>query len=337
MVKQTRKGGRKNKYTKKNAKKGRGKTRKVNLQSKKGRNEFLKSKFEKLQCSPSLENNGNPFSCYSNKSLHKMRNLWNARHPDAKIVSNNSRQIWETLKNNMSSVCNTERCWMRQNFMKNNLDKEITSHTFAPMTPPEWKTNPYEWLSSVDILNVMKQYEKLYPCFEFMGPSPIDYDTHKMYGECVWEELCHFSLQDQIKKGKTKIGIIFNLDPHYKPGSHWVSVFININKKQVFFFDSNGDKPPRKIKKFINTVLKQSKNITLKGKKQNKEGFKYDDNAPTSHQDENTECGVYSLYAVIEQVKDKLNPMDLKNPKKKITDAQMRKLRKKYFNEYKKI
>ena len=221
--------------------------------------------------------------------------------------------------------------------MKNNLDKEITSHTFAPMTPPEWKTNPHEWLSSVDILNVMKQYEKLYPCFEFMGPSPIDYDTHKMYGECVWEELCHFSLQDQIKKGKTKIGVVFNLDPHYKPGSHWVSIFININKKYIFFFDSNGDRPPKKIKKFINTVLKQSKNLTIKGKKQNKEGFKYDDNVSTSHQDEDTECGIYSLYAIIEQVKDKLNPIDLKDPKKKITDSQMRKLRKKYFNEYKKV
>ena len=137
MVKQTRKGGRKNKYTKKIAKKGRGKTRKVNLQSKKGRNDFLKSKFEKLQCSPSLENNGNPFSCYSNKSLHKMRNLWNARHPDAKIVSNNSRKIWETLKNNMSSVCNTERCWMRQNFMKNTDHNEEINYDIIKKYAPK--------------------------------------------------------------------------------------------------------------------------------------------------------------------------------------------------------
>ena len=27
-----------------------------------------------------------------------------------------------------------------------------------------------------------EQYEKTYKCFEFLGPSPIDYDTHKMYG-----------------------------------------------------------------------------------------------------------------------------------------------------------
>ena len=50
----------------------------------------------------------------------------------------------------------------------------------------------------------MKQYEKVYPCFEFMGPSPIDFDKRKMYGECVWEELCHFNLEDQIKKKKKR-------------------------------------------------------------------------------------------------------------------------------------
>ena len=43
-----------------------------------------------------------------------------------------------------------------------------------------------------------------YKNFEFIGPSPIDYDTHKLYGECVWEELCNFSLNEYIKKGRTK-------------------------------------------------------------------------------------------------------------------------------------
>ena len=44
----------------------------------------------------------------------------------------------------------------------------------------------------------MKQYENTYKCFEFIGPSPIDYDQHLSYGECVWEELCKFSLKENI-------------------------------------------------------------------------------------------------------------------------------------------
>ena len=36
---------------------------------------------------------------------------------------------------------------------------------------------------------IYETYEKANDSFEFLGPSPIDYDTHKAYGECVWEEL----------------------------------------------------------------------------------------------------------------------------------------------------
>jgi len=117
---------------------------------------------------------------------------------------------------------------------KNTKMEEELLDAFAPESPKEWKKNPNEWLSSIDILEVMNQYEKKYKCFEFLGPSPIDYDTHQLYGQCVWDELCHFKLAEQIKNGKTKIGIIFNLDPHYKGGSHWVSLFINIKKATIF-------------------------------------------------------------------------------------------------------
>jgi hypothetical protein len=34
--------------------------------------------------------------------------------------------------------------------------------------PDEWKSDPDAWLSSDDILHVMKQYEKAYPDFKFL-------------------------------------------------------------------------------------------------------------------------------------------------------------------------
>ena len=78
-------------------------------------------------------------------------------------------------------------------------------NTFAPLQPISWKRKPTEWLSSVDIQKVMKQWENAYKCFEFIGPTPIDFDSHKLYGECVWEELCKFNLSSFLKKNKTKI------------------------------------------------------------------------------------------------------------------------------------
>ncbi len=295
------------------------KTRKVSP------DEHLEKKFKKLRCSPRLDKNNsdNDYTCYNKRSLDKMKNLWNARHPDSKIKTNNSKQIWMQLKTRLSNVCSNERCWMEQQFMNSGMDNTIKNFTFAPFSPKEWKKNPNEWLSSVDILNVMKQYEKVYPCFEFMGPSPIDFDKRKMYGECVWEELCHFNLEDQIKKKKTKIGISFNLDPHYKPGSHWVSLFINIKKKTIFYFDSNGDRIPPRINALVKRVISQGNKIGI--------NFKFDSNYPKEHQVTNTECGIYSLYFFINQLKDSFNPMVLK--KKKITDKAMERFRKIYFNE----
>ena len=37
----------------------------------------------------------------------------------------------------------------------------------------------------------------------------------KLFGQCVWNDLCNFNLETYIKKGKNKIGIIFNTDPHH--------------------------------------------------------------------------------------------------------------------------
>ena len=73
------------------------------------------------------------------------------------------------------------------------------------------------------------------------GPAMLTYHHFKVklpYYEKAAE--CKFDLKDYLKEGKNKIGIVFNMDPHYKSGSHWISLFINVKKKVIFFFDSVG-------------------------------------------------------------------------------------------------
>ena len=53
-------------------------------------------KMKKMQCSP--KQNPNTFSCYSDKSLHTLKRYWNARHPDIRINTNDSREIWQSFK-----------------------------------------------------------------------------------------------------------------------------------------------------------------------------------------------------------------------------------------------
>ena len=169
-------------------------TKKRNIKNKsaKKKGKFLKTKkFKKLNCSP---NKKLSFTCYSTKSLYKLKNLWNKKYPNKKIKSNDAEKIWEKLKENLDSSCSNERCWLNQQFIKNNINKDFFDNTFAPQAPPTWKEDPNTWLNSIDIKNVMNQYEKTYKNFKFIGPSPIDFNYKKMFGQCVWNELCNFDL-----------------------------------------------------------------------------------------------------------------------------------------------
>ena len=47
---------------------------------------------------------------------------------------------------------------------------------------------------------------------------------------------------------------VFNLDPSYKPGVHWVAVYID-RKGRPEYFDSFGRPPPREIKDFSRTLF----------------------------------------------------------------------------------
>jgi hypothetical protein len=282
------------------------------------RKKTKKIKLEK--CAPRTKDETLDFTCYTKDALEKMKNVWNSRHPDVKILETNVREIWKKLKSYMSTSCNKESCWLRNKEISSGLEKSILNNTFAPYQPMEWKKNPYEWLSSVDIQKVMKQYENTYKCFDFIGPSPIDFDEHKLYGECVWEELCKFNLIKEIKKGKNKIGIIFNTDPHTKSGAHWIALFINAKKKKIVYMDSYGDKPPKEINALAKRIQIQSSKLG--------EQYEYV-KTNMRHQYSNSECGMYCLYFIIQSLKDKSWTYFNNH---RISDKKMKKLRKIYFN-----
>jgi hypothetical protein len=306
------------------------KTRKRNKKkSKKGRDSKISKQIIKIAnkmkttdtCS--INSDGLGFTCYSKPVLYKIKDTWNKKHPEHKITSQDPYIIWKSLRSVMEHehACKRESCWLKHLCIKEGLPSNIYDLTFSPEMPESWLKNPNEWLSSLDIVKVMNQWEQRYKCFKFIGPSPIDYDTHKMFGECVWDELCKFNLKSHIKNKKKKVGIIFNLDPHYKSGSHWVAVFINDVKKTIYYFDSYGDRPHPQIKKFIDSVINQSTQLGTT--------YKYLENKKR-HQFGNSECGMYSMYFITQMLQNKCFE---KFQRKVVSDAYMLRLRKKFFNK----
>jgi hypothetical protein len=250
--------------------------------------------FKKLNCSPIIESNrATSSTCYTKTHLFNIRDEYNKNHPaNTHILGDDPVYIWNQLKNRLT--CASEDCWLKE-IKDESLRNQIDNLVFAPDSPPEWNANPNEWLSNFDILDVLSQYEKAYSNFHFIGPTPIDFDTRlkKRNYMCVENSLCHFELSREIENKKNKIGIIFNLDKHNQKGSHWVSMFIDLEYNFIFYFDSTGDRIPKEINALKNRIIKQAKMLSSPLK------LDYKDSFNVHHQMKNTECGVYSLFFIV--------------------------------------
>ena len=301
------------------------KTQKLRINSREKSNPASKTKrFHALNCSPSSEKNSPEYSCFSNNAIMEIGRKWNMRHPGSKIKLDNPRNVWLHLRNQMRESCHTESCWIRKHLSNAFPElRELINHSFSPVAPESWRNNPIEWLTTDDINKVMKQYEKAYKCFRFYGPSPINYSQILEDGMCVWPELCDLNIRELMKEGIFKIGFVFNTHPHYKEGEHWISMFVNLRERYIFFMDSNGHLPPKQVRKLIANIKKQCKTLKIPIKViYNK----------TEHQKKNTECGIYSLFTIINLLTGKMYPTDL--TKERIPDEKMIELRNKYFNSH---
>ena len=193
--------------------------------------------FKQMNCNPLVDGKTvSSISCLPPEALLNIKYEYNKSHPQDNIDSKDPRQIYAELKKRLSH-CDKEDCWLEE-IKDKQLRNTIDKLSFAPDEPEEWKTNPDEWLSNFDIFNVMAQYEQKHSEFKFFGPTSIDFDSRlpQKGGKCVEEDLCSFSLKYWMKNGKTKFGIVFNLDKHDEPGSHWVSLFIDTTNKFLFYF-----------------------------------------------------------------------------------------------------
>ncbi len=207
-----------------------------------------------------------------------------------KRVGKKGNQLFETVGCNKDE----EHCLLDKVALPDDVKKELRTQYLRPKMPKEWDKKPDTWLDNYNIQNVMKQYEETFPWFEFMGVYPIDFSVANPYiktatPKCLHAELCDLKLQDEYNKGKRGIGMVFNLDPHYKGGSHWVGLYININdikKPFISYFDSYGYKTPPMIARFMRAFTLQIPECQLGF---NARRFQYS----------NTECGMYSMYFLV--------------------------------------
>ena len=267
---------------------------------------------KKNSCAPGK---GNNITCFDKKSLNKIASMWNTKNPSDKIkITNSNEKVWKQINEKMSHKCNTETCWLKQDFVKN-ISKNLENY-FKPKIPNSWLKEKNTWLTTTDIEKVIFQYEEAIPDFKFLGVVPIDFDYEYSVGKCIVDELCKLDIK------KLKRGIVFNLDPHDEPGSHWVAMYSDFNKGEVYYYDSYGIFPPEEVKILMERISIQG--IKIKG-----EPFKlyYND---IRHQYKNSECGVYSMNFIIEFLNGKNFKEIIEN---RVSDDNMNKKRFLYYNQ----
>ena len=266
-------------------------------------------------CSPASKGYGKQGdSCYSKDQLLKIALAYNQQYSSTINTNCNKEKLWDEIEKRMVQ-CNNEWCWME----KVHLDHEMNEF-FRPSRP----VGKYQWLSTSDIRDVLKQYEAIYPEFVFLGPVPLDFCN------LASNEVCNINFRSSKRNGKTKIGIVFNTDPSTKPGKHWISMFIDINdpdpkKHEIGYFDSYGMAPMLpEIKDLVRKLQSQNPDIKIK--------LNCNDDICTSsirHQRNNSECGIYSINYIVSRLEGTCWEDIVINSR--WTDEQMANLRQKYF------
>jgi hypothetical protein len=189
--------------------------------------------------------------------------------------------------NNKIKRCDNQRCWVNQDFinnMENKAREKLQKYTFRPNGPD----GRFEWLNTININEVMDQYQHKYKNFKFMGAIPIDFDDLPALG------IKNINFKNLIDEGKHKLGFVFNLDEHYKSGSHWVALYTDLKKNQIYYYDSYGIEPEKRIRTLMRRIGDFCKNYN--GSKINDLDARHN---KIRHQFENSECGVYSINFIL--------------------------------------
>lgn len=219
----------------------------------------------------------------NNLNQKKINGIINIIEPNEKIGDTTRNKVVGEIRELTYNDCNGNIvCAFKKAGNHSNL-KNIEDNIRPP--PPEHYKG---WLSDLDIRRVMKSVKRLYDDFDFIGPDASDWDKYD-------SQLKLYDFEKAYNNKIRRIGIIFNLDVHTGPGTHWVAMMIDVNRPPtVGYYNSFGIVPPSSIKRFISKISKIIKKLI--GEKVTLYINR------TKQQHENRECGVYSINYILRRI-----------------------------------
>lgn len=276
------------------------------------------------KCAPHLEfENG---SCIPLELLIEMAKAYNKYHESNKSAHIKLNFKLDTLypddykkylllefKNRFDG---DQKKWINSKYLEL-MSEELKDRLENKVFRPDGPQGRFDWLSTIDINQVLYQYEEKYPDFKFLGAVPLD------FMDLDYLPFKKLNLKDLESDGCSRFGIIFNTDKSTGRGKHWISLYCNLKKAQIYYSDSMGTRQPKEVNEFMKIIEKYLVDI----KKSNEPDIRYN---KTQHQKGNSECGVYSINFILRLLKGKTFEHITR---KRLTDNQVNKCRVKYFGK----
>lgn len=197
-------------------------------------------------------------SCLSLKELKFIVNEYNRHNKNDKIVlkTSNPAEIIRKIEHKFKCIENNYYQCLTNNGLlntKNDMMQPLINR-FRPSNKLLFNSP----INTVQLTEVLEQYEKKYKSFSYLGTFPLDFnEINSSRKSCVIykTDICYFTLKDLKETRKKQFAITINFDKHDLPGSHWVCLYGNINKCDprfgLWYFDSYGTDPPANMLEFI--------------------------------------------------------------------------------------
>lgn len=286
-----------------------------------------------MNCAPSVLSNtssgassgaSSVNSCMSDHDIKSMATAFNnyiKNNPmcvgNGEVCAKNSQidlnsdihSIYSNLKINLKPITSKEWEWLDYDFIYHIPEEtrdNLLNHTWKPKAPIE----KHSWLDDTNIKEVLKQYEKLDPEFKLIGVLPSNfYEVPELKSRIK-------QIYNDIPKYRITAAVI-NHDVYGQPGSHWIALVIDNYNQLIEYYDPAGDPVTPEIQIFIDKLLQKFNYQLLVNH--------------IKHQKQNSECGVYSIYYIVQRIMHN-NFEDLtQNP---INDRKMNQMRSLFFRPY---
>lgn len=277
--------------------------------------------------------------CLTIKVLRALATAYNKDHLDNPInfsKDTSKKDLNRVLQERFAGVCGEDNhavCWVNKLQVRDSgIVEEVHNNSPVPR-PKDWNYDPNQWLTNFDIQKYLNQYNR--NDFKFLGVYPIDFNQKTALNRCIIDEMCTFSVDNYFKRGIKRFGVVFNLDRHDEPGSHWIALYCNMDPTTVnygiYYYDSVSQTIPTSIHAFANNVKKQ----VLERENNASKKFKIHWNK-VRHQYSNTECGMFSCTFLTCMILANNTPFaKLMKNKEIFNDKYMTNLRRKLFVNYK--